>query len=43
VGKETEELAQRTAYGVAKNKKLWRAKKSNVTKEGDFKLNFQSE
>jgi hypothetical protein len=41
--KETEELAQRTAYGATKNKKLWKARKSNVTKESDFKLQFQSE
>ena len=41
--KETEELAQRTAYGVAKNKKLWRARQSKASKESDIKLNFQSE
>lgn len=39
---ETKELAQRTAFGAAKNKKLWKARKTG-TKESDFKLNFQSE
>ena len=42
--KETEELAQRTANGATKNKKLWKAKSSKLTKEeSDLKLNFQSE
>jgi hypothetical protein len=41
--KETEELAQRTAYGAAKNKKLWKARKSNATQESDFKMQFQSD
>lgn len=41
--KETEELAQRTAHGAAKNKKLWKARKSNVQKDSDLKLQFQSE
>ena len=40
---ETEKLAQRTAVGAAKSKKVWKLKKKTAKKGNDLKLEFQSE